>query len=260
MWFGADPALFRLWPTPTNSWPSDTTVFVSVQLSGRRQSRRRTGDTTAVPTAPAAIGFPVGAGRVVALADADLLRNDVIRICRWGLGVSAVRELEWVSRGARPVLVFDEFHQEEPEGSGTWTVAWAFLTDTAPGHAVLQAIVAGLILLVALGIRPVVPRAPERIERRSALEHVEALARAYAQAGATKVATRRLLRGLRRRHAHGVWRAASDERFLDAVAQRHPAVTADTRTLLDAAGRSLTPAELLAVGQAVDHIDRTLEP
>ena len=127
----------------------------------------------------------------------------------------------------------------------------------APQSSVGQC--AGLVLLLALGIRPVAPREPRHIERRSALEHVEALARAYAQARATRVATRRLLRGLRRRHAHGVWRAASDERFLAAVATRHPAVADDTRTLLDAAGRSLTPAELLAVGQAVDHIDRTLD-
>jgi hypothetical protein len=260
MWFGVDPQLYRLWPTPTNGWPADTTVFVSVRLSHRSAARLRSDDSTAMATAPAAVGFPLGAGRVAVLSDADLLRNDVIRVCRWGFGLAAVRELEWVSRDKRPVLVFDEYHQEELADAGTWTVVGTFLAHTPPGHAVLQAIGATLVLLVALGIRPVVPQAPQRIERRSALEHVEALARAYAQARATKVATRRLLRGLRRRHAHGVWRAASDERFLDAVATRHPGVAADTRTLLDAAGRSLTPAELLAVGQAVDHIDRTLDP
>jgi hypothetical protein len=266
MWFGDSPMLYRLWNAPTKPWPADTVVFVSVRAGGLStlQTRR---DSTATPSGPAllpaAVGFPLGAGRVAALSDADLLRNDVIRVCHYGLGVSAVRALDWVSRGGRPPLVFDEYHQVGPgavdTGANMWGAAWDFLRHTTVGHAILQAIGAGLVLLLALGIRPVAPREPRHIERRSALEHVEALARAYAQARATRVATRRLLRGLRRRHAHGVWRAASDERFLAAVATRHPTVAEDTRTLLDAAGRSLTPAELLAVGQAVDHIDRTLD-
>jgi Domain of unknown function (DUF4350) len=256
MWLGGDPALYRLWAGQTRPWqPADTAVFTSVSLlRGRRGTPR-----LSVPTlAPAAVGFPLGAGRVAVLSDDDLLRNDVIRVCKWGFGVAAVRELAWISRGGRPTVVFDEYHQDL-QGMDVWGTVWAFLRGTAPGHALVQASIAALILLAAYGIRPVAPRAPKRIERRSSLEHVEALARAYAQAGATRVATRRLLRGLRRRHAHGVWRVASDERFLDAVAKRHPAVAADTRTLLDATGRSLTPAELLTVGQAVDHIDRTLD-
>jgi hypothetical protein len=257
MWFGGNPTLYRLWPTALKPWQPDTTVFTSVRLP---LQRKRDPNLDAPVVGPAAIGFPLGAGRVAVLSDDDLLRNDVIRVCRWGLGVAAVRELDWVSRGRRPTLVFDEYHQRELADTSPSNIAWDFLRDTTTGHAILQTIIAGLVLLLALGIRPVAPRAPRRIERRSALEHVEALARAYAQARATRVATRRLLRGLRRRHAHGVWRAASDEKFLDAVAARHPAVAADTRTLLDAAGRSLTPTELLAVGQAVDHIDRTLDP
>ena len=261
MWFGADPTLYRLWPTASKPWQAaDTTVFVSVHRTHVTRSRARTTSASDTTLAPAAIGFTLGAGRVVALSDDDLLRNDVIRVCRWGFGVAAIRELAWLSRDRHPKVVFDEYHMQ---GAGTMDVpaiVWSFLTRTRPGNAILQAIVAGLILLAAFGIRAVAPTTPKRIERRSTLEHVEALARAYAQARATRVATRRLLRGLRRRHAHGVWRTASDERFLDAVAQRHPEVAPDTRTLLDATGRSLTPAELLAVGQAVDHIDRTLDP
>jgi hypothetical protein len=259
MWFGADPTLYRLWPTASKPWQAaDTTVFVSVHRAHVTRGRVR---VTASDTnlAPAAIGFPLGAGRVVALSDDDLLRNDVIRVCRWGFGVDAIRELAWLSRDGHPKVVFDEYHLQGGTVDLPGTV-WSFLTRTRAGNAILQAIIAGLILLAAFGIRAVAPTAPKRIERRSSLEHVEALARAYAQAHATRVATRRLLRGLRRRHAHGVWRTASDERFLDAVAQRHPDVAPDTRTLLDATGRSLTPAELLAVGQAVDHIDRTLDP
>jgi hypothetical protein len=256
MWFG-DPYLYRLWATPSTLWtPADTTVFVSVFLNRPRTAAPRLSSRL---TAPAAVGFPLGAGRVVVLSDDDLLRNDVIRVCRWGFGVAAVRELLWLSRDRRPPVVFDEYHLNAVGGDDTWSTTRKFLAHTALGHAILQAIAAGLILLAVFGIRAVAPRAPKRIERRSSLEHVEALARAYSQARATRVATRRLLGGLRRRHAHGAWRSASDERFLGAVTARYPATDADARTLLDATGRALTPAELLAVGQAVNHIDRTLD-
>jgi hypothetical protein len=207
--------------------------------------------------APAVIGFPLGAGRVVVMSDADLVRNDVIRVCKFGIGVASVRALDWVSRSGRPALEFDEFHQTVPESRN---IVWRYLTTTDSGHVVLQAIGAALLLMIAVGVRAVPPLAPRRIERRSSLEYVEALARAYAQARASRVAVRRLLRGLRRRHARSLTRDVPDDRFLDSLSERHPAIAPDTRLLRDAAGRTLTPAELLAVGQAVAHIDRTLHP
>jgi hypothetical protein len=260
MWFG-NPFLFSLSAMPSPRWnPADTVVFVAVRTNHNAPGGLRGGQRYGPKQlAPAAVGFPLGAGRVVVLSDDDLLRNDVIRVCRWGFGVNAIQELLWLSHDRRPPVVFDEYHQKSVGGEDTWGATGEFLARTPLGHTVLQATLAGLILLAVFGIRAVVPRAPRRIERRSSLEHVEALARAYAQARATRVATRRLLRGLRRRHAHGVWRTATDERFLEAVTTRYPATAADARTLLDATGRALTPAELLAVGQAVNHIDRTLD-
>ncbi|HEX6631479.1 MAG TPA: DUF4350 domain-containing protein, partial [Gemmatimonadaceae bacterium] len=59
---------------------------------------------------PAAVGFPLGRGRVVAVADADLLRNDVLRVCRWDAGVRAARMLEWLGASPARTLVFDEYH------------------------------------------------------------------------------------------------------------------------------------------------------
>jgi len=270
MWPFSLPSLYGL--EAMRAWPADTTVFVSVRpidtLSASARRARRLADSahmTDTPVAaagtdslaPAVIGFPLGAGRVVVMSDADLVRNDVIRVCKFGIGVASVRALDWVSRSGRPALEFDEFHQTLPESRN---IVWRYLTTTDSGHVVLQAIGAALLLMVAVGVRAVPPLAPRRIERRSSLEYVEALARAYAQARASRVAVRRLLRGLRRRHARSLARDVPDDRFLDSLSERHPEIAPDTRLLRDAAGRTLTPAELLAVGQAVAHIDRTLHP
>jgi len=79
--------------------------------------------------------------------------------------------------------------------------------------------------------------------------------------GATRSVVRRLVRGLRRRHAPSVGiggSATSDEMYLRWVAARHTEVARDAEMVIGAEGRRITPAELLAVGQAVDHIDRIL--
>jgi hypothetical protein len=268
MWPFSQPSLYGL--KAVRGWPVDTTVFASVlpvdtTASGRRVRRRAdSAHMTGAPEpphidtlTPSVVGFPLGAGRVVVMSDADLVRNDVIRVCKFGIGVASLRSLDWVSRGGRPALEFDEYHQTVPESTN---IVWRYLTTTDSGHVVLQAICAALLLMIAVGVRAVPPVAPRRIERRSALEYVEALARAYAQARASRVAVRRLLRGLRRRHARSLARNVPDDLFLETLAARNPALAPDTRVLRDAADRTLTPTELLAVGQAVAHIDRTLHP
>ncbi|MDQ6633344.1 MAG: hypothetical protein M3Z10_01160, partial [Gemmatimonadota bacterium] len=62
----------------------------------------------------AAVGFPLGKGRVIALTDPDLLRNDVLRRCVWGADAIAMRMVEWLRAGGaapRTALAFDEYHQ-----------------------------------------------------------------------------------------------------------------------------------------------------
>ncbi len=246
-----DGLVHLFWLVPGRAWDADTSVFVTVKTDPDSAKARR--------IKPAALGVPLGAGRVVELADADLLRNDVIRVCGWGLGPQAVRMLEYASGGpgARRPLVFDEFHFDQV-ARADWTQATEqFLADTSWGRAMLQVVIAGLVLLAAAAWRPVAPAARARIERRSALEHVDALARAYAKVGATRTAVHRLVRGLRRRHARP---AAGDAAYLAAVTQRHPEARAYVERILDGEQRQLTPAELLAAGDAIDHLDRILGP
>ena len=263
-----DGEVHSYWLTAGAKLPRDTVTFASVwRLRGRGDPRPPAGDSArraaATVKSPAAIGFPYGRGRVVAVADPDLLRNDVLRVCRWGLGVTAVRMLEWLGGGATAPggarrLVFDEYHQGYGTHASPARAIAHFLTATGLGRAILQGIVAGALLLAALGARPLLPRARQRVERRSPLEHVSALAEAYEQVGATRLATRRLIHGLRRRHARGAWRRVSDEDFLRAIAARRPVAAPAVSRLLDAAGRPLSPAEFARVGEAVDDIDQRM--
>jgi hypothetical protein len=166
--------------------------------------------------------------------------------------------LEWVTPPGARRLVFDEYHQ----GYGTHveivTVVREVLTRTPPGRVLLQIAAAALVLLLAVAPRPVRPVPRTRIERRSPLEHVGALSRAYEQIGATRLAARRLVRGLRRRHPYGAARARTDEEFLEALRTRHAALAPDVQLLAAAIARPLPPAEFVAAGRAIENIERTL--
>lgn len=214
----------------------------------------------AVPriTVPAAIGLPLGRGRVVVVADADWLRNDVVRVCRWHAGVTAVRMLEWLSAGgAGRTVVFDEWHQGRGVHPSAGAAFLAFVARDPRGRALLQGVVAALVLLAALAARPLVPAVRTRIERRSPFEHVGALARAYEEIGATRLVTRRLVRGLRRRI--GASPALRDEEaFLAALQVRQPSLAPDLDTVRAALADPVAPAQLLEVGRAVSRIERSL--
>jgi hypothetical protein len=263
-----DGRVHSYWLTPPEGLPAGAITFATVTLPDVTPDRDVTSDSGALAstrrlTAPAAVGFPFGRGRVVAVADPDLLRNDVLRVCRWDAGATAVRMFAWLAEaegatrsGARHV-VFDEYHQGFGAHADPLGAVRRALTDTPPGRVLLQGIAATLILLLALGGRPLPPRPRARVERRSPLEHVGALAQAYQRVGATRLATRRLVHGLKRRHA-GAAARADDEELLRQIAARHPELAPDVARLLDGTRRPLTATDFVHVGTAIDHIERTL--
>ncbi|HET7456802.1 MAG TPA: hypothetical protein VFJ74_04040 [Gemmatimonadaceae bacterium] len=240
----------------------------SIALRGSARADSDAAPLDTVQREPAAIGFPLGRGRVVVVADPDWLRNDVLRVCRWNAGVTAVRMLEYL-RAGRPAagarLVFDEFHQGYGRHPSTLGAIGRALTSNGPGRALLQALAAALLLLATAGARALPPRSRARLERRSPLEHVGALSRAYAQVGATRLATRRLVRGVRRRHgatgavAARLVRAGQtsegDDEFLAAVADRYPAVAADVQLVREALRAPRAAAQFLDVGRALERIE-----
>jgi len=253
-------------------WPDRQTHILALRWRGHEPSGSRTLATVRTVNGiagnqlPAVIGFPLERGRVVVAADPDLLRNDVLRVCRWGADVAAVRMLEYASEdapggGRRERLVFDEYHQGYGEQPGTVRGIVTYLRRTASGHLVLQWAAAGLLLLLAIGPRLLPPRATERIERRSPLEHVDALARAYRAVGATRTATTRLLHGVRRRVEKSLGSkgaTTTDDTFLVWARERLPARSADIDLVRQALQRPVPRRQLEDVGQALRRLETSL--
>jgi hypothetical protein len=214
------------------------------------------------PRLNTAIGVQVGRGRVAVVASTDLFRNVAVRTCPWGADVVVARAFEFV-RPATPghaTLLFDEYHHGFGMHPGSMRAVARYLARTSSGHFLLQGLVAGLVLLLAYVPRPIVPRDPARIARRSPVEHADALGHAYADVRATRTATAHLVWGLRRRAGRMVGPAAgaSDDAVLDGVAERHP----DTRTAVATIRRALhdpiEPRDFAAVGDALRDIERHL--
>jgi hypothetical protein len=231
----------------------------------RRRERQRRTDSLLVRqriATPTAIGMPLGRGRVVVVADPDWLRNDVVRVCRWNAAVASVRLLEWLveREDGAPLprhVVFDEWHQGRGIHPSALGALGTFVTRDPRGRALAQGVVALLVLLAAVAARPLVPTGRARVERRSPFEHVGALARAYEEIGATRVVTRRLVRGLRRRLGSTAT-ARDEETLLAALEARHPALAPEVALVRTALATPQSPASLLEVGRAVATIERTV--
>ena len=213
----------------------------------------------------AAVGFPYGRGRIVVGSDADFVRNDVIRSCDYGVDVPAIRMLEYLRDGGtvpRRRIVFDEFHQGFGAQPGTLHAISSFLGGTASGHVLFQVLAAGLVLLVAAAPRAIPPRDAVRIERRSPLEHVDALARAYGQVGATRTATMRLVRGVRRRLESGRMHAVAahpDDAFLDRAERTVPALAPDVALIRRALAKQVSRHDFIAAGAALQRLESSLK-
>lgn len=254
-----------LWTTP-QPLLSGLRLRGGVPLGGQVFVRRLRSSSITADTVRAdrvvAVGYPMGAGRVVVVSDPDILRNDVLRVCRWGLDVAAVRMLEYLRDGGpapRTTITFDEYHQDYGLHPGSIRGILMYLGQTHSGRLLAQLLVAALVLLVAAGVRTVPPRPDRTAERRSPLEHVDALSLAYQQAAATRLAAQRLLRGVRRRvpaSARAAGRA--DGEFLDAVQARHPALRDDVAIVRRAIEQPVSRRELEHAGGAMHRIETTL--
>ena len=208
-------------------------------------------DTTMLPTV---LAFPLGRGRVVALADPDVLRTDQMRNCSTGGALAVVRAAEYLSEGRQREVVFAEYYQGA-SSDGPMVVVREWLGGTGLGRLVLTLAAACLLLLMARGRRTLAPVHVVREERRSALEHVDALATAWRAVRGTRTATRMLARGIRRRHAAGRWRTLDDAEFLAALSERHPSIAPQVSQLTAALTTPAAPGDLPALRRAAAQID-----
>lgn len=157
--------------------------------------------------------------------------------------------------------MFDEFHQGGFARAGVSVLMRQYLLQQPSGRTVLQLCLAGILLLIAAIPRVLPPREDRRIERRSPLEHVDALARAYAQVGATRTGVLRLVRGLQRRLSGSSKRMTSlrnESEFLVRVAESKPELSLDVAAIRHALNNTVSQKQFVDVGNAIIRVEAAL--
>jgi hypothetical protein len=231
--------------------PDDTVGFGAVELERKGEKAARLGR--------AAIGMPYDSGRIVVIAEASFLTNDVIRRCELEADVEYVRMIEYLSGDRRHLRVaFDEYHHGYGARGGSLAAIRMYLSGTPSGHMLAQIAVGGLLLLLAVAPRPLAPRDPTHVARRSPLEHADALAHAYKGVGATKTATERLLAGVRRRVRRRAGARDTDRAFLAAAGSLSPAAGQAARVVGNALENRIPERQLPEVAAARETIEREL--
>ncbi len=181
----------------------------------------------------------VGAGRVIAWSDPGPLTNSELRA---GGAAHLFARAALAATGGSRALRFDEYHHGYREGGGPVAATITFLRRAPAGHAVVQLAAAGLGLLLLLGSRFGAPHAAKVPDRRSPLEHVDALSAAYKQAGARRTARRILVEGFARRLRLPPPAPGAEGEFLEELSARYAARApgAESWAREDGAGSDLT--------------------
>jgi hypothetical protein len=196
---------------------------------------------------PVVVDFRMGKGRVIAWSDALPLVNGRLKTSRAAtLFVRTAAD----AAGGKPVW-FDEYHHGFQSGAGVVRGTVRFLLGERWGHAALQVTVALLGVLLLFGRRFGAPRPPAPVRRRSPLEHVEALAGAYQQAGARDTARRLLMAGLARRLGRRAAPTGAAEGEMLQRLSAHPSAGGAARAL-EAEWKKGRGADLLALSRGVD--------
>jgi hypothetical protein len=196
---------------------------------------------------PVVVDYPLGRGRVIAWADALPLVNTRLKTSR--AAVLFARTAADAARGR--TIWFDEYHHGFKTGGDPVKGTVRFLLHEPAGHAALQVAVALLGLVLLFGRRFGKPLPPPPARRRSPLEHVEALAGAYRQAGARDTARRLLLAGMARRLGRRVPATAAAEGEMLKRLAAHPTAGQAARAL-ESEWKKGRGADLVALSRDVD--------
>lgn len=196
--------------------------------------------------------WPLGEGRVIAWSDAAPLRNERLRESGAAFVLARTAAELAAIEGA---LVFDEFHHGFRGDGSAIRATLNFLTGTAAGHTVLQLLVVAGGLLILAGARFGRPYPPAEAARRSPLEHVDALAGLYRQAGARATARRLLIAQLARRLGRRPPPAeATDEAALERLTAALPGGAGRAAEVRAALGRDDLPGLARAIDQLVTEV------
>jgi hypothetical protein len=207
---------------------------------------------------PVAATWTLGQGRMVLFADPGPLRNGALK----GSGAATFFARMAADEARGDTLWFDEYHHGfDGGGDGMVTGMVRHAWRALPRGMLVQLALAVGLLLWAAGRRFGAPLQPVPVRRRSPLEHVEALAGAYRQAGARRTARRLLLAGLARRLGR---RAPPDDaaagEMLGRMA-RHSPVAQDAAAQLERDFKRGADADLVSLARGVDrYLDEVRRP
>jgi hypothetical protein len=194
---------------------------------------------------------------VVLVADGELFSNRALR--ETDAGPFAVGLLN----GRYDTVLFEESHHGFAASGSLASAAFTWSRGSPWGWAVWQLVIVGTLALLLAAVRFGPPRPAIPRKRRSALEHVRALATALAAAQGHDVAVARIVEGLRRRLTPGgKAERRADRRWIAGLGQ-----TAATRRGRDAV-QTLTevtrpgqPAlSVLRAANAVEDVWEELRP
>jgi len=209
--------------------------------------------------APVAVrlGWP-GSGTVILLADEHLLTNRSLKETDAGLVI-----IPWLLAGGVREVVFDEYHLGFGTGGSLASVSWDWLLSHPLGWAILQCVGAAILALAVQAVRFGPVRLRRERRRRSALEHVDALAAGLERSRGDDVAIQIMISSLRRRLSPAGRSSSGDEReWIERLeaSMLEPGARAAARRLLTTMVTPAAPDRLLTVAQSVEEVWEELRP
>ncbi len=200
---------------------------------------------------------PAGyAGTVTLVADGAMFSNEVLRDEENGvftLGLIAGRDT---------LVIFDERHQGFGPTGSLLGAAFDWSRSAPIGWALWQLIAVGLLVLLFGAVRFGPPRPLNDRRRRSALEHVTALATALSAANGHDTAIRLMIRGLGQRLTPGRRAVAAPRELLARLGPivRTPQGRSALRTLQSLTRPGQPAGSVLIAANAVEDVWQDLRP
>lgn len=245
-------------PRALPALPTTTLLRLSAERAPERPGRRRRFDSPLDSAAGAvAAEIPLGAGRILAFADAAPLSN--ANAGDDPLAALAVRAAVAYTPAGDTVF-FDEFHHGVHGMGSPASAAVEFFFGNPKGRALFHLGLVAFLAVAAAGVRLGLPADPPKDERRSPLEHVSALGALYRKAEARETAALLLVSRLARwAHAPPPRDRAQAVALLESMERR---ASSDGAVQLRRIRNALcaSPPKLTAVAAGIDEFAASSRP
>ncbi len=199
-----------------------------------------------------------GGGMVLLLADVAYVTNRALKETD-----AAIAVVPWLLAVPTRLVIFDEYHLGLGDGGSLWSASGQWLRRSPGGWAILQLLAVSLVGLATGAVRfgPALSVIERR--RRSALEHLEALAAGLEGTSGIETAVGLIVAGLRRRLSRsGYVMRANTRQWLIALelASPTPRSRSAVRRLQHLTIHPGGPERVLAAAQAVEDVWEELHP